>query len=326
MTDTDPADRDYRQLKRRSLWVAAPALAGVLALLALVSWKQGLLTATSPLYFMAGTATGIGHGMPVKLNGFVVGEVAAIELLPPSTQSAERVRVTLDIHRRYLAYVPRTTRARLSQEGVIGQAIIELVPQRYDARAIHAGELLPFERSRGLAEIATGLEARINPVLDNAQALTQRLADPDGDLHGLLAEGRRAAAGMAETNAQVQATMAETRQAVSALSGSAEASLRRVDRTLSTVERDIPVLLSDLKATAANAKLASESAARLATRSDEQVPRILDSAEQAAEQGNALVGDVRRLWPLRALARDRGDGLADSDSLDGVAVPLEPEP
>lgn len=326
MTENDSSDAEYRRLKQRSVWLVAPALAGVLALLVLVAWKQGLLTATSTLYFMTESATGISHGMPVKLNGFVVGQVAGIELLPPSAQSAQRVRVVMDIHRSYLDYVPKTTRARLAQEGVIGQAIIELVPERYDARAIHAGEMLPFERSRGLAEIAVGLEARISPVLDNARALTDSLADPDGDLHGLLAEGRVAVAGMAETNGQVQATMAETRLAVSALSDSAEASLRRADRTLATVERDVPVLLSDLKETAANAKRASHDAAVISTRSAEQVPRILDSAEQAAEQGRTLVGDVRRLWPLSALSRERGDGLADSDSLDGIAAPLEPEP
>lgn len=326
MTEKDSADAEYRQLRRRSLWLVAPALAGVLALLALVAWKQGLLTATSPLYFMTETATGISHGMPVKLNGFVVGQVTGIELLPPSAQSAQRVRVVMDIHRAYLDYVPKTTRARLAQEGVIGQAIIELVPERYDARAIHAGEMLPFERSRGLAEIAVGLEAKVNPVLDNARELTDRLADPRGDLHGLLAEGRAAVAGLAETNGEVQATMAETRRAVSALSGRAEASLRRADRTLATVEKDVPALMSDFKETAANAKRASEDAAVISARSAEQVPRILDSAEQAIEKGNALVGDVRRLWPMSALSRERGDGLAETDSLDGIAVPLEPEP
>jgi ABC-type transporter Mla subunit MlaD len=274
---------------------------------------------------MAASATGITRGMPVKLNGFVVGRVAAIELLPPSTQSDQRVRVALDVFHRYLDYVPKTTRARLAQEGVIGQAVIELVPQRYDARAVRGGEMLPFERSRGLPEIAAGLEARIVPILDNTQVLTQRLADPRGDMQGMLAEGRRAAASVVVTNAEVQATMAQTRTAVAALSTRADATLARSDRTVAAIERDVPLLLGELRATAENARRSSESVAELTARSSEQVPRILDTAEQAASQGNELVSDVRRLWPLSALRREAtGTGHAPSDSLDGLDVPLEP--
>ncbi|WP_462116600.1 MlaD family protein, partial [Lysobacter xanthus] len=249
MIPNDAPDPAYARLRRRSLAVALPAVLGVAALLALVSWKQGLLTATRPLYFMATSASGITRGMPVKLNGFVVGQVAAIELLPPSTQSDHRVRVALDVFRRYLDYVPKTSRARLAQEGMIGQSVIELVPERYDARAIHGGEVLPFERSRGLAEIAGGLEAKITPVLDDAHALTSRLAAPDGDLQGLLAAGRGATEGLVQTNAEVQRTLVETRRAIATIAVGADRTLARTDRVVAAAERDVPAVLGDLRAT-----------------------------------------------------------------------------
>lgn len=315
------ADAAYARLKRQSLVFVLPAVLGVLALLALVAWKQGLLAATRPLYVMTDSAAGITQGMPVKLNGFIVGQVTGIQLLPPSTQSAERVRVSLEVLRRYLDYIPRTSRARLAQEGLIGQSVIEIVPQRFDARAIRAGEVLPFGRSRGMADIASGLEDRLTPVLDNSRLLTARLADPQGELQGMLAAGRDAARDLSRTSAQAQATLAQAQLTMNALGRGADASLQRVDRTLAHVERDVPALLDTLAQTAANARDASEDVAALTRRSSEQLPRILDHAEQATEQGQALVEDVRGAWPLRALRREPTDALAPADSLDGLVVP-----
>lgn len=312
------------RLARRGLLFGGPAVLGVLALLALVSWKQGLLSPTAPLYVMTQTATGITAGMPVKLNGFVVGQVADVQLLPPSTLSDRRVRVRLDVTRRYLDYIPRTTRARLAQEGLIGQPVIELVPERYDARSIGAGELVPFERTRGLPDIAADLEGRLAPVLDNAKVVGAGLADPAGNFQQLLANGNAAAAGVVRTNAEAQAMLAETRQAVAALSDGAAAPLQRGDRVLATVERDVPTLLSTLQDAADHARDATADIARLSGRSAEQVPRILDDAGQAAARGRAAADDVAGSWPLRVLRGEREAALAPADSLDGLPLPEIP--
>lgn len=313
----DPHDS---RVRRRSWLFVAPAILGLLLMLAFVSWKQGLLTRTDRLFFMTGSAFGITRGMPVKLNGFMVGQVDAIELLPPSTQSDQRVRVRLGVFDHYMGYIPRTTRIRLVQEGLIGQGVLELVPQRYDARAIRGGEVLQFERSRGMSEIAQDLEQRVLPVLDHSRELTRGLADPQGRLQTLLATGNEAAVGMVETNARLQATIDQGRRTLAALEHGVAAPLERTDRVLAGMERDLPVLVGTLQAAGENARAATDNAGQLTARAAEQLPRIFDHAERAAADGAALVEDARGVWPLSRV-RSRRDPVAPLDSQEGL--PLE---
>lgn len=314
----DPKDS---RMRRRSWLFVAPAILGLLLMLAFVSWKQGLLTRTDRLFFMTGSAFGITRGMPVKLNGFMVGQVDTIELLPPSTQSDQRVRVRLEVFDHYMGYIPRTTRIRLVQEGLIGQGVLELVPQRYDARAVRGGEVLAFERSRGVSEIAQDLEQRVLPVLDHSRELTRGLADPDGRLQTLLATGNQAAEGMVETNARLQATLDQSRRTLAVVERGVAAPLARSDRVLAGVERDLPALVGTLQAASENAREATENVGQLTARAAEQVPRILDHAERAAAEGAALVDDARGIWPL-SRARSRQDAhAAPLDSQEGL--PLE---
>lgn len=317
---SDPA---YALLKRRSWLFMAPAVLGVLAVLLLVTWKQGLLTSTDRLYFMTDSAVGITQGMPVKLNGFKVGNVQAVQLLPPSTQSDRRVRVELSVYRHYMGYIPKTTKVRLLQEGLIGQSVIDLLPQRYDARPVASGELLGFERSRGIGEIAQGLEQRVVPILNNTDILTSGLADPKGNLQSLLKAGNSLAVDLAVTNQQVQATLAQTDRSMRSIEKGASESLATTNRLLSTVEKDLPPLLDTMQASAGNFRKSSEDMLVITGKSSQQIPRILDTAEASAAQSSEIIRDVRSIWPLRAIGRGRDAEALPLDSLEGLPVRAE---
>lgn len=321
---TQPTRAAFRRLRLRGIGFALPATLAVAAVLTIVSYKQGLLTPKESLYFQTDTASGLTRGMPVKLNGFLVGNVGPIVLLPPSELSDQRVRVELRIIRSYLDHIPRTTSARLAQEGLVGQSIIELVPERYDARAIAAGEVLPFERTRSAADIARELEERVLPVLHNTEVLTSGLADPTGPFQSALVNGNTLAVELVETNQQLRAVLEQSERSLATLGDSAGDSLGRADRVLGQLEADLPGLLESAGKTAAQMEQASADLAVITARSSKQLPAILDDAESAAHQGDQLVRDVRSIWPISRAGPDRGPQVLPSDSLDGLPTP-EPD-
>lgn len=321
---TQPTRAAFRRLRLRGIGFALPAVLAVAAVLVVVSYKQGLLTPKESLYLQTDTASGLTRGMPVKLNGFLVGNVGPIELLPPSELSDQRVRVELRIIRSYLDHIPRTTIARLAQEGLVGQSVIELVPERYDARAIAAGEVLPFERTRSAADIARELEERILPVLQNTEVLTSGLADPEGPFQSALVNGNALAADMLETNRRLHAVLEQSERSLAVLGDSAGSSLDRTDRVLARLEADLPGLLESAGKTATQMEQASADLAGITDRSSRQLPAILDDAESAAHQGDQLVRDVRNIWPINRMGADRGPQALPVDSLDGLPTP-EPD-
>ena len=315
-----------RRLRLGGIGFALPAALAVALVLLVVSYKQGLLTPKESLFIQTSSASGLTRGMPVKLNGFLVGNVGPIVLLPPSELSAQRVRVELRVIRSYLGHIPRTTTARLSQEGLVGQSIIDLVPERYDARPIAAGEVLPFERSRSAAEIARELEERVLPVLRNTEVLTAGLADPKGPFQSALVNGNALATDLVETNTQLRAVMQQSERSLATLTDSAGASLAKTDRLLGQVEDELPELLSSAGKTAAQMEQASADLATITQRSSRQLPAILEDAESAVQQGDALVRDIRGIWPLNRSGGDSGPRALPMDSLEGLPTPAVDKP
>jgi ABC-type transporter Mla subunit MlaD len=103
-----------------------PALIGLVVVGAVISWKQELFVTRTPIYIFTDSALGITKGIPVKVFGLTVGTVDDIEIVP-GTPGTRAVRV-----RSYSGSIPaphhRDSRAKLMREGVVGQALIEILP------------------------------------------------------------------------------------------------------------------------------------------------------------------------------------------------------
>jgi len=308
------------RLRRRAWLFAAPAIAGILAVLALFAHKQGAFSAEDRLHFLAPSAAGITAGMPAKLNGFVVGSVRDIVLLPPSADSPLRVRVELGVYDEYMRYIPKTTVARLVQEGLIGQGVIELLPRRYDARPVASGEVLEFERTRNVGEIAEHLEQQLLPVLESTRKLGAGLADPDGDFLQTLKGARVLVQELPATNAQARQTMIEAGASVARLSDAATRTIGSADRTLDAVSSAVPGLLQKLDKTAANLVETSENVRSIGAASKQSVPGILEDVRQAAGDSRRVVDGAMQTWPVNALAAPAPQDVP-LDSQQGLALP-----
>lgn len=306
-------------MKRRAWLFATPAIVGIAAFLVLVAYKQGLLASRDRLYFVTPSAVGITSGMPVKLNGFIVGSVDKIVLLPPSMQSDRRVQVELGIYRDYMGYIPKTTVARLVQEGLIGQIMIELQPQRYDARPVANGEMLPFERSKGLSEIAEELQNRLTPVLQNMQTLTAQLNDPKGSFQQILKSGSELTANLNQTNRQLQQTLAQTSHGAQAIEQHTNATLNTANHALQTIDQAAPALIGKIDRTAEQLLQISEEARRITFQSSQQVLRIVDDTQSIAHQSNQIMQGARQTWPVNLMVAPPQSRTLPLDSQDGLA-------
>ena len=311
------------RLRRRAWLFAAPAIAGILAVLALFAHKQGAFSTEDRLHFLAPSAAGITAGMPAKLNGFVVGSVRDIVLLPPSADSPLRVRVELGIFDEYMRYIPKTTVARLVQEGLIGQGVIELLPRRYDACPVASGEVLEFERTRNVGEIAEHLERQLLPVLENTRKLGAGLADPDGDFQQAIKGARVLVQELPATNAQARQTMAEAGASVARLSDAATRTLGSADQTLEAVSAAVPGLLQKLDKTATNLVETSENVRSIGAASNWAVPGILEDVRQAAGDSRRVVDGAMQTWPVKALVAPPPREVP-LDSQQGLGLPYSP--
>lgn len=314
-------------LARKAWLLAMPALLALAAWFLYTASQQGMLSSKERIHFLAPTAAGMTPGMPVKLNGFIVGAVERIALLPPTVQSNLRVRVELGIYRNYMSYVPRTTIARLTQEGMLGPNVIELHPQRYDARPVSAGDVLAYERPPGLAEIATHFQEKLAPVIEHATTLGANLNDPKGKFQGAMTAATHAMERLPATADRLEETARRAGDDINKLEVRAERSLDKTDRALDAVNSKLPGLLDKADQTVADLQAAGASVRRITGDTEQAAPGLLQDAQQIGADGTRLMQGATKSWPMRLwLPPPQPRGVAIDSQQDLPLPPVSPVP
>ncbi len=313
-------DRRFSGLRSKTWIFFVPALVGLIAVVVLIGIRQNLFTPKTRLFFVVPTASGLTRGMPVDLLGFAVGEVKDMTFEPGA-----RIQVELSIETRYLRYIPADSTARLSQEGLLSDNAIELVPGPEASVPIAAGGTLRFEREESLATIAKRLNRELIPILRNAQGITTALNDPDGDFRQSLRALKTLAAGLAQSNRDLQALLVTSRTAVNdthartaRLLARAAGTLRQVDATVGVVSRATPQLVRQSRMVVEHAAAASAKADELMSRLVTQVPPMLSDGRGLLDNSRNLLDGAADSWPFdRWVHRQRNQTLP-IDSVDGL--------
>jgi hypothetical protein len=195
MTSRLPNDFDEllgRPPDRRRAWLfILPAVLGLILLVVGVAVKQGYFIRRVNLSFYAPSADGVAVGTKIKLLGFPVGAISGVTFIPASAGQPRRVKLQANVDAEYLAHIPNDSRARLAQEGVIGEYTIEIVPGSDNARPVAAGESLELKKEGGLSDLASMVETRLMPVVDEAQVLLRNLNDERAGIKPLLIDMHR---------------------------------------------------------------------------------------------------------------------------------------
>ena len=82
-------DHDMAEVARRNpgrFWLML-AVVSALVLMGLSAWRQGWFTPTTSVFVELPGASGVQIGTPVRLKGFKIGSVDAIELDPQNAQA-----------------------------------------------------------------------------------------------------------------------------------------------------------------------------------------------------------------------------------------------
>src|SRR5918996_2305910 len=169
------APRRFRGIRRQVSTFLLTALVGFAGLVGLIAYKQGLFVRHTNIYFHAPDATGINKGMPVRLHGVPVGAVKEIEF-------ADRgVRVRLGINSDYIPRLPRGAHARLTREGYVGAASIQILPgtTATDRTPVAEGDEIRFVAQKGIADMLDEVRAQMPPAFQELRRAASELANPD---------------------------------------------------------------------------------------------------------------------------------------------------
>ena len=316
MTGQGVEVRRFPRLGRKVGLYVALAGAGIIALVIAVAWRQGLLHEQQKAFLHAGDATGIAAGMPVKYLGFTIGSVSGMRM------KRGEVEVELTLVTEHAAYVPQGSRARVSREGFIGAAFIEIIPRRDGAAASLApNEVLPYQRPLAPAEFAEDLKLRLDPVVAGMRQTVDWLNAPEGDVRQAIATTKDMIGAVRKSQEQLgvfmdhaNATAATVRRSTSTMGETGErfaqtgtrvmeTELPRIGASTTTTMREVAGAAQELHRTMGLLNERLDVTSRKAN-------AALDDARGIASDAGEITQAVRRSWPFnRMMEAPRTRGL-----------------
>jgi ABC-type transporter Mla subunit MlaD len=299
MSDKSISPRRFRSIRKQVSAFLLTALVGFAGLLALIAYKQGMFVQQTHIFFHAPDATGINKGMAVRLYGVPVGAVKDIEF-------AERggVRVRLGIASDYIPRLPRGSQARVTREGYVGAASIQIVtgPAGADRTPVAEGEEIRFIAQKGLTDMLDEVRQQMTPAFQELRRAASEMSDPNGDFRRSVRSLRALIEQLPEGTREVRQLVRDTDRTVLAFGRQAENTLSIVERVAKQSEEQLPVITAKLAVT-----LDSMNASAVQLREVlQEAPEIMRSSGELVRGGGELVRDTqelttaaRRTWLLR---------------------------
>lgn len=330
MQEDHPRPKRFAGIGRKVSLFFITAVLGMVGVIFLVSYKQGLFVRHTTIHFFAADAFGINKGMAVKLFGLPVGSVSDMDI------SDRGVKVDLSIISDYAPRLPKGSRARLVREGYIGAANIQLVPsadQGHSVRPVADGDEIEFVPARGVAELIDEFKTQLTPVIDDLRHMLADMNRPNSDFRKSVEGAREVFQQLPETNRELRQVLRDTDRTLIAVGKQAEASLGSTARLGVQAEQQFPVLAGKLATTL---DALSETAAQLrdATRKNSdalhevltQVPGLLRDSGDLVREGQDVVGAARNSWLFRDAIEARSVKTLPVDSFESGGATDRPAP
>jgi ABC-type transporter Mla subunit MlaD len=241
------------------------------------------------------------------------------------------VDVQLSILSDHLWRMPKGSQAKFAREAsVVGASSIEIIPAK-SGPPLAEGDLIPFERSRSLAEVIEEIRRQTVPAFNELKQVLSHLNRSSEDVSVVLTALRAEAERLPATHLALQALLEKgarttdrlgqeasaTLAAARRASESAERATDRVGEAVPEVTRRLGRTLESIDAAATELRRTSEQAQEVLKRTQPVVER----GESALREAGEVMGAAKRVWPLRdAFAQPAGAMLAiDSFEANGDA-------
>ena len=307
MIDKHNALRRFRSIRKQVNAFLFTALLGFVGLVGLVAYKQGMFVPHTDIFFHAPDATGINKGMAVRLHGVPVGAVREVEL-------AERgVRVRLGINNDYIERLPRSSHARLTREGYVGVASIQIITSGADRTPVAEGEEIRFIAQKGMADMLDEVRAQMTPAFQELRRAATEMADPASDFRRSVAAMRQLIEELPEANRELRNLLRSTDKTMNALGRQAESVGAQAELTLDTLarlgtqsEQQLPVLaeklgstLDSLNATAVQVQQTTKTNGEALRELLNQAPELVRGSGELVRDSQEIAAAARRTWLLR---------------------------
>ena len=310
MTEKLTIPRRFRNIRKQISVFLLTAFAGFVGVVLLVAYKQGLFVQHTHVYFNAPDGSGINKGMSVRLYGVPVGGVKDVEL-------AERggVRVRLGINSDYIPRIPRGSQARITREGYVGVASIQIFTgvAGSDRTPIAEGEDIKYIPQKGVNEMLDEVRAQMTPAFEELRKFAADMSNPQGDFRRSVSATRELIEGLPEANRELRQLLRTTEKTMVQVSRQAETIGQQASTTLeifnrigAQTERDLPMLVGKLSTTLDSINSTTLQVRETTRANGDALREILTSAPDMVRGSTELVRDsqeiaqaARRTWFLR---------------------------
>ncbi len=157
----------WAQLKVGIMAIVAMVILGVLIFY--LTGSKKFFTHPAILYTYMDDSAALAKGSPVRLNGFLIGNVSKVEL-SGSTKPLRIVRVTMEIEPERLKAIPIDSVAAISAENVLGTKFINIRMGRNPMTVKNGGEIPALDTREFDEVVASGYN-----VMVSAQGLLKRI-------------------------------------------------------------------------------------------------------------------------------------------------------
>lgn len=285
MHDTHVPPRRFAGIRKKISLFMLAAVLGVAGAVLLVAYKQGAFVRHTQIYFYAEDVFGINKGMSVRLFGLPVGSVRDLEI-------ADRgVKVELSIISDYVPRVPKSSKARLTREGYIGAANIQIVPGA-DPAASHEpvgeGDVIGFLPNRGVTEVVEDIKSQLTPMVNEMRRMFAEMNAPGSDF-------RKSVEGASLVFQQLPQTNRELREMLRG----AEGTFGSASRVTGELERELPVATAKLGTALDSLAAAADEIRTAARKNGDALHETLSQAPALMRDGQEVVGAAKSTWLIR---------------------------
>ena len=303
MQDTQVLPRRFPGVRRQISLFLVIAVCALIGAVLLVAYKQGAFVRHTKIYFFAEDVFGINKGMSVRLFGLPVGDVKNLEI------TDRGVRVELSIISEYAPRLTKGSSARLTREGYIGAANIQLLPgsdPKGSREPVSDGDVIGYVPARGVPELVEDIRAQLAPVVAELRRTLAELNRPDGDFRKSFASASALIQELPETNRDLRRFLRDADRAVLAVGGKADAALAATERLTTQAANELPALTRKLGA-ALDAVGEAAAEIRAVTRKNgealhqvlAQTPALVRDGGQLLYDSQEVIGAAKNSWLIR---------------------------
>lgn len=298
-------DSRFRHLEKKVGIFIALAIVGLVGVVFFVGREKDLFSRKYTMYITVESGSGFMEGMPVKLSGFKIGRIKSLSL-----DNDARVKVAMEINRKYQRWIRKGSVARLSKEGMIGESIVEVTVGPSGNPPVGEKEEIPFEKTGGLEDLAKDMK----PVLQDVRDILGYVNDPEGDIKKslknvavLTGEMRQTRAQLDEVILELKHTARDAAATMGAFKGIGEKAYPIVDNVgpilgrMTTIMDDMEKTTKKLPQIADKVDSVLDDTKKMTAGVAPKMKGMADTAEDLLQDAKETLRGIKGSWPVNRM-------------------------